>query len=381
MPPVFLLKYALSFRRFKTIASLRRVLDDRRPSAPTGHESYGSIFPRLSDAYRRAKEHQDTIPEPYRVGPLWQSVVDQRCGDLAAALQDRDHVRLRALLENFHREKFTVGSGEASGDYYRMKANPLYKYQFACTWHEYYRIYEELAGDGSHLTYPLLGNPVGLSHHGQVIPIEAVRYHYYATEILSLLTDVEQPTVCEIGGGLGGQAYKTLSDSMRPMTYVLLDIPEGLVVASYFLMTALPEKTFLLYGEGPLDAHALKEYDVILMPNFALPQLGGDAVDLFFNSSSFSEMNRVTVEEYLLQIQRICRRYFMHINHTARFTWSDHCGESTNLPANEIELDPRRFKRIYQHRRPFARAEDRMFYRYHKAGHFAFRHERTTLGQ
>jgi len=368
--------YIFKYRKFKAILSVKKGLKDHRPGVTTGDTRYITIFKRLVDSYNKAKAEQENIDQPYRVGHMWQGILDDRFVDLVTSLRNKDTVKLQALLENFHREGFTLYSGGGSEDYYAMKKNPLYKYQFVNTWYKYYNIYKEVAGGHPLLTYPLLGNSVGLYHDGQIIPIEAVRYHYYATEILSLLRGVNNPVICEIGGGLGGQTYTILSNSDRAITYILLDIPEMLVISSYFLMAALPEKKFLLYGGGPLDSGKLDQYDIILMPNFMLPQLGDETVDLFFNACSFSEMDSVTVEEYIRQIERICRRYFMHINHNAKFVWYDEGKEIVNMPGSQIRPDPWRFKKIYQHPRVFARLGDKIFYYYHKAGHFAFLYER-----
>jgi hypothetical protein len=368
--------YILKYRKFKAISSVKKGFKDHGPGVATGDALYITIFKRLLDSYNKAKAEQENIDQPYRVGHMWQSILDRQFVDLVTPLRGNDALKLQALLENFHRERFSLTAGGGSDDYYAMKKNPLYKYQFVNSWYKYYNIYKEVAGDHPQLTYPLVGNSVGLHHDGQIIPLNAIRYHYYATEILSLLRDVNNPVICEIGGGLGGQAYKILSNSDRAITYILLDIPEMLVISSYFLMAALPGKKFLLYGDGPLDSGSLDQYDVILMPNFMLPQLGDETVDLFFNACSFSEMDSVTVEEYIRQIERICRKYFMHINHNAKFVWHDEGKEIVNMPGNQIRPDPGRFKKIYQHPRLFALLEDKLFYYWKKAGHFTFLYER-----
>ena len=67
----------------------------------------------------------------------------------------------------------------------------------------------------------------------------------------------------------------------------------------------------------------------------------------------------------------------MHINHNVKYVWYDNDGkEILNMSANQIRPDPGRFKKIYQHPRVFARLNDKLFYYYHKAGHFAFLYER-----
>ena len=363
--------YIFKYRKFKAIPSVKKGFNDHKANVHERNDRYIAIFKRLLDSYNKAKAEQKNVDQPYRVGRMWQDMIDRNFEDLVTSLRNKDTVKLQALLENFEREKFTIGISGAI-DYYAMKKNPLYKYQFVNTWYKHYDTYKERARNYKQLTYPMLGNPAGLYHDGQVIPLDVIAYHYYAIEILSLLAGVDNPLVCEIGGGHGAQAYKILSISDHPITYVLLDIPEVLVIASYFLMAALPEKKFLLFGEGSMDSDKLDNYDIVLMPNFMLPQLGDETVDLFYNANSFSEMDSATVEEYIHQIERICRRYFFHVNHNAKFVWYDDRKEIVNIPASQIKPDPRRFKKTYQHPRLFTRLEDKIFYYRYKAGHFAF---------
>jgi len=339
--------YIAKNRKFKAMPCVKKGFEDHRSEVTIDNAEYMTIFKRLADAYNKAKTDQENTDQPYRVGVKWQQEIDSHSRDLIAALRGKDTMKLQALLENFHRERISLGL-QGNSEYANIK-RPLYKYLFVNTWYKFYNIYEELVSSRPRLTYPMVGNPAGLYHDEQVIPLQAIRFHYSATEILTLLEDANNPVVCEIGGGLGGQAHAVLSNSHRDITCILLDIPEVLAVASYFLMAALPEKKVLLYGEELLDSNKLEQYDIVLMPNFALPQLGDKTVDLFFNSSSFSEMDSATVEEYLRQIERICKRYFMHINHNTKFVWYDQGKETVNMPCTQVRPDPERFKKIYQH--------------------------------
>jgi putative sugar O-methyltransferase len=372
-----LAKYVFKCRKFRAVSCLKKGFEDHGSGTVTRDGQYKRIFERLADSFNKTKEEQKTIDAAYKVGPMWQSRIDKNSSSLSTALLNRDFSKLKDILENFHREQCSSGTGDGFNEYRAMKEIPFYKYQYIYTWYKYYDIYRRLAGDNSKLTYPQVGNPVGLYFNGRVIPTQAIRHHYYATEILCLLGDVNHPIVCEIGGGLGGLAYSTLSNSKREITYILLDIPEMLVLSSYLLMAAFPEKKSLLFGEGSLNPYELAQYDIILMPNFMLPRLADETVDLFFNSNSFSEMNSETVQEYIRQIERICKKYFMHVNHNARFVWHDDKGRRiVNLPSTDIGLDPARFKKIYQHPRLFASVKDEVFYYNHKAQHFAFLYER-----
>ena len=133
-------------------------------------------------------------------------------------------------------------------------------------------------------------------------------------QLLTLVEDIDNPVICEIGGGQGGQAYSTIKNANKHLTYINLDLPEVLAMASYLLCCGHPDKKILMYGEGDIS----KDYDIILMPNFCLQELDDKSVDLFFNQRSFPEMERATVTEYLAQIGRVCSRYFYHINYNNR---------------------------------------------------------------
>lgn len=336
------------------------------------------IVKRIVEAYHIAKSEQARVDAPYRVGQMWQDVLDTRFQPLIAALKSRDYAKLNSLLENFQREHFSDGAGGSSGDYSGMMEHPSYRYQYVNTWLKYFERYKSITDGDVKLSYPAVGRPVGMFYNGQVIPSEAIRYHYIAQEISSILADVKHPVVCEIGGGLGGQAYVTVANSERPLTYLILDIPEVLVVATYFLMMSFPDKRFVLYGEDRFDLNSVGDYDFVLAPNFILPRFRNDSVDLFFNSNSFSEMERSTVEEYISQIERICRKYLMHINHTARFKWGARGKETSNVLSTEIRPDKKRFKKIYQHPRIFGKLDDELFYLTRKAEHYHFLYERMN---
>ena len=367
--------YFYKYRKYRTIKNVKEGFKDHRLAIEKKSTQNNVILSRILDSFNRAKADQENIKEPYKIGQLWQSFINSTFEEFLTAIQNNDTVKLQTLLENFHREKFTINMG-GSVDYYAMKKNPLYKYQFVNTWYKYYNIYKEIAGNQTKLVYPQVGNPFGLFYNGQIIPIEAIRYKYYATEILSLLGDVNNPVICEIGTGTGGQVFQIMSNTDRDITYISLDIPEVVVLASFFLMRALPWKKFLLYGEDSLDTNKLRKYDIILMPNFTSPKLGKESIDLFYNSCSFSEMDRGSVEEYISNIERQCRKYFFHINHTAKFKWSINGKEINNIPADQIKLDNNQFKKIYQHPRLFSRLEDEVFYSRYNARHFAFLYER-----
>lgn len=358
-----LVVYLFKYRKFNAIPALKKGFEEHR--IQPNDAAYMDIFKRLIGAYNKAKSFQSGVEKPYKVGYIWQEVLDNCFVELAISLRSGDIGKLQPLLENFDRESFSFQLG-GSTDFHAMSKNPLYKYQFVNTWYKCLELYKEVVDEPHQLTYPLTGNTAGLYYNGQVIPIDAIRYHYYSSQVLSLLRDVKNPVICEIGAGLGGQAYKVVSNADHHITYIVMDIPEVLVLSSYFLMASLPNKKFLLYGEAPLECGKLGDYDVIMMPNYMLPQLEDGTVDLFYNAASFSEMDNTTVEEYIQQIGRICRKYLLHVNHNQQFTWEHQGRAGANLPSTSVKPDPRLFKRLYKFVDSFilTREEDKIVYSY-----------------
>lgn len=128
--------------------------------------------------------------------------------------------------------------------------------------------------------------------------------------------DKKKDTVLEIGGGFGGIAFHLFNDTDFDGCYLNIDIPEITVISSYFLMMAFPEKKVLLYGKADkLTKEIIQEYDIVILPNFVFLELPDNLADVAFNSHSLTEMNYSTVDEYMLQLARTTKHYFLHANH------------------------------------------------------------------
>jgi len=341
-------------------------------------KKYNSILERICKSYIKAKKDQLSIASPYQVGIWYQKTIDRRFKTLVDALNERNIERLKEILENFQRSELMGGMGTSADEYLQAKRNRIYKYRYINRWCNYYDKLTDITNGPPRLSYSLAGNPAGLLIDGSVIHPESIRFHYTSVEICSLLYGIEKPVICEIGNGAGGQAYKVISDFNESLTYVLMDIPEVLVFASYFLMVNFPTKKTLLYGEDDFVKETTENYEIILQPNFVLPDIETHSVDLFLNDCSFSEMESDTVAEYLCQIERSCRKYFMHINHTGRYNWNYKGKHTQNLPATEIVPDKKSYKRVYQHYRVFRDRPEKIFYFLMKAQHFTFLYEKIN---
>lgn len=88
------------------------------------------------------------------------------------------------------------------------------------------------------------------------------------------------------------------------------------------------------------------------LPNFALPDLQDQSVDVCFNQCSFAEMDEATVKEYMMQFERICQKFIFHENHA----WKSGGKNAVYQPAggfkhwdiSKVEPSSRRFTHLYK---------------------------------
>lgn len=207
-------------------------------------------------------------------------------------------------------------------------------------------IWKEIhGGNASLLRVPRVGNPWGAMIEQQLVVPKATRFHALSQQLQALTRDRSHALVAEIGGGYGGVPYYLLRD--RPnTTYVDFDLPETVVLAAYYLLCCLPNHRILLYGESQITApEEMAGYDAVLLPNYELPALATSSVDVFFNSFSFSEIPFGTLKEYLVQVKRTCRGYFLHNNMDRRGVINR---GYQRIPASDYPVDMKAFKCLYK---------------------------------
>jgi hypothetical protein len=358
--------------RYATLTREERSLDlaagfaDHRPAASLDVDSDREVLERITAAYRAAKADQPRAAKPFAVRGLWAEWLAVNFGSLMQAVERSDRVALGALLADFDREPFARGIAGSYVDVARYRRSLLGPWYVRTLWCHHRRKLAAEGLDAAELSSPNVGNPAGVLLGGRVISVEMLRYAHHALTAAGLLRDVDEPVVLEIGGGFGGQAYQILDQARRrgaPVRlYLDFDLPEVLMVASYFMLKALPGLRFRLYGEGPVTADPGAGFDVGLFPHFAVDQVERGSADLVFNTHSLSEMDELASRHYLGVVNRACRRYFMHANHEKRLTFHQPDGtQSRNVIGSELVPDEQAFKRIFRYPSMHSRPEDRPF--------------------
>lgn len=149
--------------------------------------------------------------------------------------------------------------------------------------------------------YYSIGN-VDLNHH-------EVSMFYSFKKISSYIKDNHR-IVCEIGGGFGSLASK-LKKKFDNLCIIIIDLPEAIILQSYYLLKLYPEKKFCFYNDFvKLTPDELKKnnYDFIIIPPWTKQKIINlFKIDYFINTHSFQEMDKEIVNDYFQFINKTIR--------------------------------------------------------------------------
>lgn len=304
---------------------LDKGLEDRcRPAPP-------ELVDRVIKAYEAAKRDQQSASEEYQPNGEWATLIESKL----TAFRNRGS--MGQVLESFFRNEEAFGGlyEYASPLYLRPSArNLMTRVLFVNSMLHDYRVWTELTGKTiDSIRVPWAGNPFGYFIDGTLAVHANFRHHYAAEKAVTLIGG--KGVIVEIGGGWGDVAYFALKHP--GVHYLDFDLPEILLLASYWLCVTLPDRKITLYGEeNPETVLAnIEKYDAILYPNFRLPLLSENSVDIFVNAHSLSEMRSDTIREYLGQISRTCKRYFLSENSDKPHYTLGH----TEIPASTFSIE------------------------------------------
>ena len=308
-------------------------------------QTHQQMVDRVMDFYRACKSDQPLAKEPYQPGGEWANYLAERRTTYEAMMAG-DAITAGRQLRNFWRNELSPIVKEYAKYEQILAGENEYIERFLLNVSRNYETWKEIFQvDTQQLAVPPVGNPWGLMIDDQLVVPKATRFHALATQIGELLRDVASPKVVEIGAGYGGQAYYLLRD-FSGVTYIDLDLPETLVIAAYYLLATHPELNIALYGESTTSIdQQIRDHDVVLLPNYVLPKLCDQSVDLCVNSFSFSEMPAETLTEYLEQITRCVKSYLLHNNMDRRGVFNR---GFERIPASEYPVDLRCWKRLYK---------------------------------
>jgi len=163
------------------------------------------------------------------------------------------------------------------------------------------------------------GNNLAVHYRGIRLSLRLLFHSVMVDNLLNNITLPKRPTIWEIGAGYGGLA-RILKYYIPNSCHILLDLPETLTYASYFIAYNFPDKKIAYLSDiiDRLDEfdRLIVEYDFILIPPWVSPHIPNSSVDLVIDTYSMSEMSKVYAKYYIKHIDRVLRRggYFYSIN-------------------------------------------------------------------
>lgn len=273
-------------------------------------KSHNSLISDLLKAYELAKENAKDVSAPYQTGQNWEQFLKNTRPEFYRSLKENKS-NLAPLLANFFRNDLSTGifGGKQGFDDYVKHPD------MSAGFRSLFNIWAYSLGEApiKELDSPKVGNPYGHLIDDSLVHPNNFLNHYRGRYISQLVGELARPVIAEIGAGYGGLAYY-LKKFSQSCCYINFDLPENLLISSYYLSIIYPElKTHYYTGEEDLR-DLIAEFDIVLLPHFCLPQLPDLSIDCFINTISLSEMSFETINEYLEQIQRTTKRYFYHEN-------------------------------------------------------------------
>ncbi len=136
----------------------------------------------------------------------------------------------------------------------------------------------------------------------------------------------DKNVIFDIGSGYGG-LDRILYNYIPNSCFILLDLPETLILTSYFIKYNFPDKKIALLDDivGRLDQFEtlIEEYDFIIIPPSVTKQIPDNCVDLVINSASLAFMAEEYLTYYLTNINRTLKKggYFYSLNSELTTKW------------------------------------------------------------
>lgn len=273
----------------------------------------------LMQALNIMKVQQDALPPAYLPSHEWRRLLEDQWSCPLSFARDGDVVGMSAFLRNFFRNEGLSGFwGQRNMFQIFKSADAVREHIGECLMHLDMEVLNEYLDDWTvdDLDAPRVGNPWGYKVKNKLIYEPAFSYFSQAEFVDRLIGGgTGSPVVLEIGGGFGGLASHLIKRNKK-IKYIGLDLPENVIIQTYYLSCVFPELNVYCYNEEfkKLDQCMLDNFDIIILPNYRLAQIDEGLIDMLVNIRSLSEMSMETISEYYSQIERVKPKYYFHEN-------------------------------------------------------------------
>jgi hypothetical protein len=164
-----------------------------------------------------------------------------------------------------------------------------------------------------------VGNPYIFKYDNHAFTYRWTKHIRFLSVMKGILEKKLEPdfTTLDIGSSYGIFSY-LVKNNFPSSHCVLLDFPEQLALAHYYLGMSFPNARIASYAEiikrGCLDRSILREYDFVLIPWFLYKKISAGSLDVITNFASLGEMKREWFDYYLKSEPFLSTKYFFAVN-------------------------------------------------------------------
>jgi putative sugar O-methyltransferase len=173
------------------------------------------------------------------------------------------------------------------------------------------------------------GNNFCLQYRGKRVSEKSLFHALVVNDLIKSISfnATEKSVILDIGSGYGGLS-RILHYYTPNSCHILLDLPETLILTSYFIKYNFPKAKIALLDDivdkfENFD-RLTQEYDFIIIPPSILTHIKEKSIDLVINTASMGFMQKEYLDYYLTHTDRVLKDggYFYSLNKE----YSDHWG-------------------------------------------------------
>lgn len=271
---------------------------------------------RILKSYKAMKNKQHHINKIYKPSKYWQRHLDLDFEYLQKSFESNNLEKFLFFLQNFGNWNRYLGIENQilikkfSKNFFLKKflINQIFYSNF-----KLWKYFNSRSSNLSDIHLPNYGNHNGALINNSFVVIGSFFNDIYSNIIKKYFTNGERNTFLDLGAGYGKLAYYILKNE-KNICFIDIDIPEVLILASYYLIKCFPEKKFFLYGENNIDNKITENYDLIFLPNWEISKIKDNKIKIAINKNSLGEMEPATAKHYINHIYRLSE-YFFSMNH------------------------------------------------------------------
>jgi len=189
---------------------------------------------------------------------------------------------------------------------------------------------------GLRLEMPEVGGNYGCTIAGRRVTVDTLVHGYTAYRLHQLGVE-PGARIVEIGGGYGCLAFVCHRNGYAD--YTIVDLPWVNLIQGYMLIMSLSPDAVSLFGEP--------DRPVRVRPFWEFGTFPDRSVDVVINTDSLPEIGEETGRQYIADIARLTRKYFLSINQEAM---AEYPGIGPQLHVNGLVAEEPRLRLLHRHR-------------------------------